>query len=611
MRITLRSLITNLTFLALGSGAIAGLCRAQPVVSTLAGTGVTGFSGDGGAATSARLGAGPGTGGILTVSVDNNGNPLIVDGGNRRIRRVSSTGIITTVAGGGGATTDGGQATAASIFPSSVSMDAAGNLYIAQGASVRKVSTTGVISTIAGGPFPGYSGDGGPATAATLFGTSVAADPAGNVYIADSTNSRIRKIDAATGIITTVAGNGKQGFSGDGGPATGAMLSLPQGVAADGHGNVYFADNGSRVRRVDASGTITTVAGNGSPLGFGDGGPATATGMTPNWVAVDNAGNLYIVDSAVKKIRKVTTAGIISTIAGGAFDTGKGNGDGGPATAAVFVDISSVGVDAAGNVYISDPGADRVRKVTVSSDAAGPSIAAGGIVSGASFQPGIVANSWATIQGSNLASVTDTWANSIVNGRLPATLDGVTVTVGGTAAYLYYVSPSQINFVVPNIPAGPTQVVVKTPAGTSSTITATVSQFAPAFFPWPNGQPVATRQDFSFAAAAGTFAGAGTVPAKPGDTVILWGTGFGPTTPAAPSGVQLPADQTYSTTSLPSITINNVAATVYGAALAPGFAGLYQVAIQIPSSLADGNWPVVATIGGVPSPAGVLLTVKR
>ncbi len=139
----------------------------------------------------------------------------------------------------------------------------------------------------------------------------------------------------------------------------------------------------------------------------------------------------------------------------------------------------------------------------------------------------------------------------------------------------------------------------------------TAGAYGPAFFSWPAKQVVATRQDFSFAVKDGTFPGVTTVAAKPGDVIILWGTGFGATSPAPPAGVQVPADQTYSTGTLPVVTINNIPATVYGAALAPGYAGLYQVAIQVPGTLADGDWPVTATAGGVSSPSGMVLSVKR
>jgi uncharacterized protein (TIGR03437 family) len=240
-----------------------------------------------------------------------------------------------------------------------------------------------------------------------------------------------------------------------------------------------------------------------------------------------------------------------------------------------------------------------------------PTISNGGIVNGASFQQGIIPGSWATIQGSNLSTMTDTWDNFVVNGNLPTTVDDVGVSVGGQPAYVYYISSGQINFIVPNVGLGSQQVTVTNSLGTSAAVTVAVDSFGPAFFSWPNNQVVATRQDFSYTAQNGTFPGTTTVPAKPGDVIILWGTGFGPTTPAAPVGVETPSDTTYSTGTLPTVTIDNVSATVYGAALAPGFVGLYQVAIQVPTSLPNGDWPVQATIGGVQSPSGIVLWVQN
>jgi uncharacterized protein (TIGR03437 family) len=240
-----------------------------------------------------------------------------------------------------------------------------------------------------------------------------------------------------------------------------------------------------------------------------------------------------------------------------------------------------------------------------------PAISANGVVNAASLQRGITANSWVTIFGTNLASKTDNWSNSIVNGQLPTSLDGVSVTIGAKPAYIYFISPGQINVLAPDIGTGPVSVTVTTSSGTSATFTATASQYTPSFFEWPNNQPVATRQDYSYAAKAGTFAGATTVPAKPGDVIILWGTGFGPTNPAAPVGVAVPGDKVYATSSTPAVTINNNPVKLYGAALASGAAGLYQIAIQVPAALADGDWPIQATIGGVQSPTGVLLTVHH
>lgn len=232
------------------------------------------------------------------------------------------------------------------------------------------------------------------------------------------------------------------------------------------------------------------------------------------------------------------------------------------------------------------------------------------VQNGASFQNGFAAGSWLTIKGSNLASTTDTWDNFIVNGQLPTKLDGVTVSVGGQPAYVYFVSPGQINVVAPNVAAGPVSVIVTNSFGTSAGFPATAQTAQPAFFLWNNTYAVATRQDFSYAAKNGTFPGTTTVAAKPGDVIILWGTGFGPTTPAAPSGTQTPISS-FPTANAVTVTIGNQTATVYGAALASGFAALYQVAIQIPTSLADGDYPVVATVAGQSSPVTAMISVQH
>ncbi len=596
---------------------VPAFCGAQ-VITTVAGRRASqqtfpGGLGDGGPAIAADLTS------PTAVAFDNLGNLYIADNSGQRIRKVNTAGIISTVAGTGnlGYSGDGGPATSANLYSSwGVTPDGAGNLYIVDRANnrIRKVDALGIITTVAGGGASSSFtnvGDGGPATSAVLrLPQNVILDSAGNLYIADTNNFRVRKVTVATGIITTIAGFGAGNSSGDGGPATAAGMA-PTSLAFDSLGNLYIADtNTGRIRKVNPAGVISTVAGGAfgaAPLG--DGGPATSARLgNPYGLALDGAGNMYIGDFANNRVRKVDTAGIITTIAGSGL-TGNNIGDGGPATSALLLGPAGVAFDAAGNLYIADNGHGAVRKVTFARGL--PSISANGVVNAASFQPGMVPNSWGTIQGSNLSSTTNTWDNSIVNGRLPATLDGVTVTVGGKPAYLYYVSPGQINLVVPDIGLGPTQVTVTNAAGTSAAFTVTSSQYGPAFFPWPGGQAVATRQDFSYAARNGTFSGATTIPAKPGDVIILWGTGFGPTTPAAPFGVQVPGDQTYSTATLPAVTINNVNATVFGAALAPGFAGLYQVAIQVPNSLADGDWPVQASIGGVPSPGGTVLSVRR
>jgi uncharacterized protein (TIGR03437 family) len=238
-----------------------------------------------------------------------------------------------------------------------------------------------------------------------------------------------------------------------------------------------------------------------------------------------------------------------------------------------------------------------------------PAIATDGVVNGASFQPGIAPNSWITIQGSNFSSSTNTWDKAIVDGKLPTSLDGVSVSVGGKPAYVYFVSPGQINVLAPDAGTGSMSVTVSNAGGTSAAATATSQTASPAFFLWAGKYAVATRQDATWAVKNGTFSTA-TVPAKPGDVIILWGTGFGPTTPAAPVGVQVPNDKLYSVNGV-TVTIDNQPAQVFGAALSPGFAGLYQVAIQIPSNARDGDLPVVASAGGVQSPANVSITVQK
>lgn len=239
-----------------------------------------------------------------------------------------------------------------------------------------------------------------------------------------------------------------------------------------------------------------------------------------------------------------------------------------------------------------------------------PAIASAGIVNGASFETGIVPNSWITIEGSNLYSGSpDTWSNAIVNGNLPTKLDGVSVSVGGQLAYIYYVSPTQINAVAPNVGTGSLPVTVTNSAGTSSPVTAVSQTVQPAFFSWPGGYAVATHLDFSYAVKNGTFSGLTTTPASAGETIVLWGTGFGPTTPAFPVGVETPAS-TYLTSNPVTVTIGGMSASVYATALAPGFASLYQVAVTLPASLAAGDYPLVATVATAQSPSTTLITVQ-
>ena len=325
----------------------------------MAGIGTFGFSGDGGPATSARISL------VQGIDVDVAGNLFIADSGNNRIRKVTPAGIISTVAGNGIRSFggDSGPATFASLSsPRDVAVDVAGNLFIADSGNIRirKVTPAGIISTVAGNGLRSFGGDNGPAISAPLFVTnSIAVDSGGTLFIADST--RIRKVTPA-GIISTVAGNGSNGFSGDGGPAISAQLSNANGVAVDSAGNLFISDlSNSRIRKVTTDGLISTVAGNGRLTAQGDGGTATAALLlNPYAVAVDGGGNAFIADSGHNRIRKVTPNGTISTFAGNG--TPGYSGDGGPATSAQLGEPVSVAVDPAGNVFIA--GCDgRIRKV--------------------------------------------------------------------------------------------------------------------------------------------------------------------------------------------------------------------------------------------------------
>lgn len=274
--------------------------------AAVAGSGSAGFGGDGGPAAQAHLRNPTG------VAVDAGGNLYIADTGNGRVRKVSG-GVITTVAGGGNLLGDNGQAGKAQLHsPTGVAVDAAGNLFIADSGDnrVRKVNAKGIITTVAGtgSPTPAYGGDNGPATNAQLNNPySVTVDAAGNLYIAELGDDRVRKV--TNGIITTVAGNGTEGFGGDGGPATGAKLCNPYQVAVDTAGSLYIADFcNARIRKV-TNGTIATIAGNGAGGFGGDKGPAAeAQFTTPEGVTVDASGRVYVADTGNDRIR-VLTAG--------------------------------------------------------------------------------------------------------------------------------------------------------------------------------------------------------------------------------------------------------------------------------------------------------------
>ena len=334
-------------------------------IATVAGNGNFSYSGDGGPATQAALTK------VHCIALGPDGSLYIADFDNHRIRRVSRDGIITTVAGNGsgGYSGDGGPATEASLlWPLGMTIGPDESLHIvAEGnRRVRRVSRDGIITTVAGNGSEGYSGDGGPATQAAFSGMhSVAIAPDGTLYIADTWNCRVRRV-GPDGTVTTAAGNGAGGYSGDGGPATEAMLGWPKGVAIGPDGSIYIADWWThRVRRVSPDGIITTVAGNGSAGYSGDGGRATEAMLAePTNVAVGPDGSLYIADSVNARIRQVRPDGIITTVAGNG-ESCSFTGDGGPPTAAGLCWPFGVAIGQDDSIYIADTANWRVRRVSV------------------------------------------------------------------------------------------------------------------------------------------------------------------------------------------------------------------------------------------------------
>jgi uncharacterized protein (TIGR03437 family) len=390
----------------------------------------------------------------------------------------------------------------------------------------------------------------------------LALDSAGNLYIADTDNHRVRKV-SVDGIITTVAGTGNARYDGDGGPATSFALNYPYGVAVDSAGNLYIADaNNHRIRQVSAGGTITTAAGNGN-YGFA--------------------------------------------------------GDGGPAASAEITQPDGIAIDVAGNVYIADLDNNRVRRLTPGAPTIPPSISPGGVVSASAFGafPDVSPGSWIEIYGSNLARDTRGWGASDFTGvNAPISLDGTSVTIGGQPAFIAFISPTQINAQVPfGVSAGLQAMTVTTAGVTSATYQVTVNAIEPGFLAPPsfsvNGiqYVVALFSDGTYVLPTGAIAGINSHPAKPGDTIVLYGVGFGPVSPSIPAGQIV--QQLNALTALLQISFGGTPATALPyAGLAPDYVGLYQFNLVVPQVAAGNAVPVTFTLGGVAGTQTLYMAVQ-
>ena len=430
-------------------------------IQTTAGTGVSSFSGDNGAPSSAALFL------PADVATDSAGNLYIADFGNSRIRKVALDKIQTVIGGGGdGSQTIFDEAVATTIQlngPTGVAVDNSGDIYVAEGSigtgtglavgdyRVWKINSAGVVSTAAGNGAESYSGDGGAATGAQLNNpTAMTFDAAGNLYVADKANHRVRKISPA-GVISTAAGTGVAGYSGDGGPAIQAQLNSPQGLAADSDGNIYIADTGNnRIRKLQPDGTLLSIAGNGNGSYYGDGGPANAASLhSPHAIYFVSGYYLYIADTENQRIRELLPDGTITTVAGnGAQGPG---GDGGPATAAQLNLPTGLTLDSAGNIYIADQGNNRVRVITtdgnISTVAGGPSLGLGD--GGPATSASLASPSSVAVDRAGNVYIADTGHN-----RVREVSNGTITTLAGTGDCCYGGDGGPATSAQLNAPAG-------------------------------------------------------------------------------------------------------------------------------------------------------------
>jgi len=578
----------------LGLLVAAGLASAQQyTITTIAGTPQRqGWYGDTGAATSAQLDF------PFRLAVDSKGNYYIADYLTQVIREVTAAdGNIKTIAGTGTYGFQGDGDPAIQGFLSdihAIAVDSSLNVYLADthNGRIRKVTADGKIFTIAGNGTVGYKGDGGAATSASLsLPSGLAVDSSGNIFVADYGNSTVRKIDSK-GNISTIAGTGVWGYSGDGGPAAKAQLAAPYSLAIDGAGNLYVSDLGNtNIRKITTDGNIQTVISD----------------VTVNSLAIDSAGNMYYPDPLNHRVQKILPNGTQSTIAG----TGRPgfSGDGGPALNAQFNQPYGIAVDGSGKVYVGDSGNQIVRLLT-------PTPSSITVVNAASSVGGTIApGEIVTIYGTGIGPVTAVSAKPDTNGNYSTQpLAGTTVSFGGLNGVILYTSATQVSAIVPYgvaVAVGGTTDVTVTWQGQSFTASGMpVASSAPGVFTTNSagfGQAAVVNQDGTINSPAN--------PAKLGSIISVYLTGEGQTNPAGVDGKA--AVQPFPQTQLPvTATLASQQVGVTYAGGAPGYvAGLAQMNLQIPANLvqtfATGPVPVplVVFAGYIPSQTNVVVNV--
>lgn len=569
------------------------------IITTIAGT-TRGYGGDGGPAMSASLT-------LASVqnecdparyeemnhlSVDRAGNIYIADTNNNRIRRIAPDGVITTVAGSGqrpsietsrcspsgGATEagDGGPVTAAKLYgPSQALMLPNGLLLICDQKNnrIRQVTPSGTITTVVGSNLHSFFAPNIPSTLTPLdWPSSIAVDAEGRGYFAELHSNRIARANS-DGRLQVIAGTGLPGSGADGPDATRSSLSNPVHIAFDRSGNLLIVEQGNhRIRKVTPGGAIETVAGTGAPGYNGDGGRATAAQLNqPNAVAVDAAGNLFIADMGNHRVRRVAVDGTITTIAGNG-QIGRG-ADGIPATQSPLNFPNAIAVDNNGDVLIVDWQNFLIRKVSF---AVRPAISPGGVVNAASFLPApvpLAPGALVSIFGINFAAA----LTSASELPLPTEMAGVAVTVNGTRMPLVFVSPNQINAQLPyDVREGEAKIRVTTAQGNSTEETVNIGAAAPGIFMIAGGtRAVAINQDFTLNTAENAE--------TRGRVLTVYLTGIGPLDGELPAGQPAPSNTLYRAALDSSATIGGKDAPILFLGLTPGFVGLAQANVQIPA----------------------------